>query len=749
MAGDELSGKAVRCPGCSATLEIPAFSDEASSEQEGLEEGGGGKKRRAVQRTQVERSSARTGWKEEDPTNPKAWLSFGIGMGLTLVWFAIVYRLQAPPGKAPAEFTSGEFLANLFFKHFTVSFANTLFFCWAMAICFLKFRLLSKQRRALILDVLPVELGKEITSENVGAFIDRLYELPLHLRDSLMTNRVRKGLELFEVRPNVSDLTTMMESRANVDAARVAGSYILVKAFLWAIPLLGFIGTVVGLSHAIGGMNFSNGDDLSQMVGSLNAVVSNLGTAFDATLLGLVYAVVLNFTMNPLGKHEEEVLTEIESYCNEMFLPRLKDALETGDENVGEVGDAVVKAITNAQSEFLGDLNALSARLLEYTENLDRRTEEHQQVVASQFVETMDKMRSEVTEAISGNLRAVSESVSQSELQQRAAVAQYAETTKALQAEVAKVLKESSEGARRVDELQKSVVAEVGQTMKEVRANLEESLEKVAKDLERRAEEQQRGVASQFVETLSKMRSEVTEAISGNLRAVSESVSQSELQQRAAVAQFAETTKALQAEVAKVLKESSEGARRVDELQKSVVTEVGHTMQEVRANLEESLEKVAKDLERRAEEQQRGVASQFVETLSGMRSEVTEAISGNLRAVSESVSQSELQQRAAVAQYAETTKALQAEVARVLKESAEGARRVDELQKSVVAEFGQSLRDLRGKLDESLSEPLKVTAQCVAGVEAGLRGLNQVLAELGEKKVVVEVKRRSWFGLGS
>jgi biopolymer transport protein ExbB/TolQ/phage gpG-like protein len=632
MAGDELSGKAVRCPGCSATLEIPAFSDEASSEQEGLEEGGGGKKRRAVQRTQVERSSARTGWKEEDPTNPKAWLSFGIGMGLTLVWFAIVYRLQAPPGKAPAEFTSGEFLANLFFKHFTVSFANTLFFCWAMAICFLKFRLLSKQRRALILDVLPVELGKEITSENVGAFIDRLYELPLHLRDSLMTNRVRKGLELFEVRPNVSDLTTMMESRANVDAARVAGSYILVKAFLWAIPLLGFIGTVVGLSHAIGGMNFSNGDDLSQIVGSLNAVVSNLGTAFDATLLGLVYAVVLNFTMNPLGKHEEEVLTEIESYCNEMFLPRLKDGLETGDENVGEVGDAVVKAITNAQSEFLGDLNALSARLLEYTENLDRRTEEHQQVVASQFVETMDKMRSEVTEAISGNLRAVSES----ESQQKAAVAQYAETTKALQAEVAKVLKESSEGARRVDELQKSVVTEFGQTMKEVRANLEESLEKVAKDLERRAEEQQRGVASQFVETLSKM-----------------------------------------------------------------------------------------------------------------RSEVTEAISGNLRAVSESVSQSELQQRAAVAQYAETTKALQAEVARVLKESAEGARRVDELQKSVVAEFGQSLKDLRGKLDESLSEPLKVTAQCVAGVEAGLRGLNQVLAELGEKKVVVEVKRRSWFGLGS
>jgi hypothetical protein len=101
----------------------------------------------------------RKGWKEEDPTNPNGLLSFSIGIGLTLIWFAIVYPMQAPGDKPSADFSGWEVLANLFFKHLTISFANTLFFCWAMAICVLKFQKLKHQRAALLLDVLPMDLA--------------------------------------------------------------------------------------------------------------------------------------------------------------------------------------------------------------------------------------------------------------------------------------------------------------------------------------------------------------------------------------------------------------------------------------------------------------------------------------------------------------------------------------------------------------------------------------------------------------
>ena len=355
MAEPDMAGSVVRCPGCNTKLQIPEMAPPESAAPEPRQP-------RAAARGPVNPGLAdfaphRTAWKEEDPTNPDPRISFGIGLGATLLWFAIIYFFKASPGKPIAAFTGAELLANVFYKHFTVSFANVLFFCWAIAICFLKLRKLKRQREALLLDVLPMQLGKEINAENVSRFVDHLYRLPFHLRDSLMVNRIRKALEFFEVRQNVGHVSAMMSSQSAIDGSRISGSYIMLRAFLWAIPLLGFIGTVVGLSHAIGGMNFASVEDVQKIVGSINTVTSGLGTAFDATLLGLILAVLLNFPLNSLAKAEDEMLNDIDAFCNEVLLPRLNDGGGAGGSDIGAIGESVVRAIAGAQREFLTDLS--------------------------------------------------------------------------------------------------------------------------------------------------------------------------------------------------------------------------------------------------------------------------------------------------------------------------------------------------------------------------------------------------------
>lgn len=408
MGDPTMAGQVVNCPGCNFKFQIPEASAADLSAPAAP----------SVAVPKVNRPKAggsaslpheRTPWEEQDPTNPNARLSFGIGLGLTILLFLIVYPMQAPAGKATADFTSSEVIANLFYKHFTVSFVNTLFFFWAMAICYLKLRKLKHQKAALLLDVLPMELGAEINAFNVGYFIDHLYRLPVNLRDSLMVNRLRKALEFFEVRQNVGHVSAMMTAQSAIDGSRIMGSYIMVRAFLWAIPLLGFIGTVVGLSHAISGMSFGGVEDINAIMGSINNVTSGLGTAFDATLLGLVFAVLLNFPMNSLAKHEEETLNDIDAFCNEVLLPRLNDGSGAGGGDLGAIGDSVVKAIAGAQKEFLTDLNELSGRLLEYTNNMDRRIEIHQQAAITQFVTNMQAMRQEVEANIGQSTTTVSQ----------------------------------------------------------------------------------------------------------------------------------------------------------------------------------------------------------------------------------------------------------------------------------------------------------------------------------------------------
>jgi hypothetical protein len=67
--------------------------------------------------------------------------------------------------------------------------------------------------------------------------------------------------------------------------------------------------------------------------------------------------------------------------------------------------DTLVKAVANAQKEFLVDLNALSAKIKEQADNLDRRANAHQEMVSTQFASTMNKMREDMTTAVKDSVK--------------------------------------------------------------------------------------------------------------------------------------------------------------------------------------------------------------------------------------------------------------------------------------------------------------------------------------------------------
>jgi DNA-directed RNA polymerase subunit RPC12/RpoP len=406
-----LAGQMVNCPSCGNRVRAPEF-----------------------------RKTERQAWKEADPTNPPFLKSLGIATAVLVLWFLLLLPFNPPADTQIADYNAFQWLASLFYKHFTVSVINTLFFTWAMSIIFLKHRKIRLQKAALLLDVLPTGLGKKIHSSNVAVFIDHVYSLPVSLRDSLMVNRIRKALELFEVRQNVSNVRDMLVSQSDIDSARISGSYTLVRAFLWGIPLLGFIGTVVGLSHAIGGMNFSNVDDVGKVVGAINNVTSGLGTAFDATLLGLVLALTLNFPLNALAKQEDDTLHTIDAFCNEVLLPRLKEKEPAGSQtaDTAAIAKAVARSMSGNQEKFLADVGELAEQMNGYADNLDRRMEAFQQTVTEQFVTKSEEMRAENRAALEKAIQAIVE-------YQQSLGNTTAARNEDLCAETSRVLKQSSE----------------------------------------------------------------------------------------------------------------------------------------------------------------------------------------------------------------------------------------------------------------------------------------------------------------
>lgn len=161
----------------------------------------------------------------------------------------------------------------------------------------------------MLLDILPVRLSAEINSETVCTVIEHIYKLTNRLRDSLMVNRIRKGLEIFEKRNNNSEVSSLLLAQSDIDANRASGSHSLLKVFLWAIPILGFIGTVQGFSIAVGNLDMVNAADPEAIKGAIGKLTGGLGIAFDTTLLGIVLSMIMSFPMAAMQKQEEETLT--------------------------------------------------------------------------------------------------------------------------------------------------------------------------------------------------------------------------------------------------------------------------------------------------------------------------------------------------------------------------------------------------------------------------------------------------------
>ncbi len=281
-----------------------------------------------------------------------------------------------------------------------IPFVTLLLTTWSLAILVLKWRKLKHQREAMLLDVLPTELSREITLDSLDKFQQHIHSLPGDAAQSFLVNRVVRGLEHFRVRKSAAETVTMMESQSAIDANNVASSYTIVKVFIWALPIMGFIGTVIGVSSAVASLagSLESATDITAVKDSLKDVFGGLGVAFDTTLLALVLSLLVKIPQSALQKSEEDLVTWVDEYCNENLLKRLNDGREGGGAaTAGSEPEGFRKMIEATLASHQADLENWSAKLEKIGSQLTSQVAEvwtqlHQQMHA-RMAETTSKMQ--------------------------------------------------------------------------------------------------------------------------------------------------------------------------------------------------------------------------------------------------------------------------------------------------------------------------------------------------------------------
>jgi biopolymer transport protein ExbB/TolQ len=92
----------------------------------------------------------------------------------------------------------------------------------------------------------------------------------------------------------------------------------MLRYLVWAIPSIGFIGTVRGIGVAL-----QRADQALQ--GDISGVTSALGVAFNSTLVALFISILLMLLIHLLQGGQEGLILRLQTFCREQLIDKLFD----------------------------------------------------------------------------------------------------------------------------------------------------------------------------------------------------------------------------------------------------------------------------------------------------------------------------------------------------------------------------------------------------------------------------------------
>ncbi len=268
------------------------------------------------------------------------WLPALGAVVFTLVFYSLLQAI--PAGR----------IGELFLERGFVPVLITTASAWALLLIGARWARLRSETRILGVDLFAAESETGIRPERAGALRRELATRAGESADAFLVARLDRALRQFEVRPRISAVQGFLASESAADEGRVDASYALVRVFVWAVPTLGFIGTVLGLGAAVGGFSESleSAASLEGLKASIGSVTGGLGIAFDTTLLALVLSIVIMFPASIVQRMEEGLVGAVDDYCAEWLVPRLRESGGGEDETIAAVARKLLEQVGASSS---------------------------------------------------------------------------------------------------------------------------------------------------------------------------------------------------------------------------------------------------------------------------------------------------------------------------------------------------------------------------------------------------------------
>ena len=188
-----------------------------------------------------------------------------------------------------------------------------ILFLWGLYLTTSKFYETSSRDYLFDVDLLKDIQDNENDTKNILNSIDAL---PQEIRSAPLVQTIASSLRRYMITGSVQNASESISPALEAMAVKNEAELAVIKYIVWAIPSIGFLGTVRGI-----GMAMSQAQNA--VAGDIGPMTESLGTAFNSTFVALLASVVIMLLLSFLQKTQDEQLVKVQEYCEKYLIERI------------------------------------------------------------------------------------------------------------------------------------------------------------------------------------------------------------------------------------------------------------------------------------------------------------------------------------------------------------------------------------------------------------------------------------------
>jgi biopolymer transport protein ExbB/TolQ len=241
--------------------------------------------------------------------------------GGSLAGRSVASQEQAQPGQpatAASEATPTRNLRSVFviLKDYEQEVALILA-TWALCLIGYQASEVARNRRLLEKDYIELGEGHVVLPDDARAYGRPIESLPRDEQEMLLPRALMVALNRFGATRSVQDSAEAVRAECENELDRLDAQLSMVRFTAWAIPAVGFVGTVRGIGRALQ-------EAQGALHGDISGVTLGLGVTFNATLTALVACIIVMFFLHQLQQAQDRLVLDARMYIDRRLIRNMR-----------------------------------------------------------------------------------------------------------------------------------------------------------------------------------------------------------------------------------------------------------------------------------------------------------------------------------------------------------------------------------------------------------------------------------------